>query len=268
MSISSISNTTSPTIAQLFGVQSTTGSTSVFNDTASSPSPTAGGGRFATAIKDAFASLGVSFDSTASTSSTSSATSASALATGATTDTADTTTSTDSASDAVASFLQSLFAALHSQSAGSPPPTDSGAPGDGPPPVDGSSATSASSSASSSATSSSAQSSTDSTTSAQASEVGHAHHGHHGKLERNLQSLISDLTASSSTDGTSATTDTSSTSTSSDTTLSSLEQSFDAVLAQSGVTSTGNDTLTTFLQSLASKLEGAPSTGNVVSTAA
>ncbi len=61
----------------------------------------------------------------------------------------------------------------------------------------------------------------------------------------------------------------STTSTTGNTALDTLEKDFDAVLAQNGVASTGGSgQLTAFLEKLASGLDGAPATGNVVSTTA
>lgn len=256
MSISSIGNPSSLTLAQLYGVSSPSTVMSNASDasTTTGTQPT-GASRFAAAIKDAFASLGVSLDRTSG---------ASAPATTSSTTDASSTSATGDSGNAINAFVQNLLAALHGQAAA---PTT----------------TTASTSATTDA-SSTLQIAQPGATAAQAASEpvkahhGHGGHGHHGKLEGDLQSLISELTSSSdpTTDPASIATDpTASASTSAasastaGTPLSALQQSFNAVLAQSGVSpSGGGNALTSFLESLASRLHGAPATGNVVSTAA
>ena len=248
MSLSSIGNATSIAASQFIPLSSTSKVASS-GDPGTSTGGSSGLSRFASAISEAFASIGISLDGTSDT-STSSASSTSA----STTSTAADASTTDG-SDALGAFLQSLLAALHGQSAGSAPP---------PPPDDGSS-----SDQTPSAPSVDAASATGSST--RTDDVGRAHHGHGGKLEADLQSLIQELQSSSdstdtSTPGTVAST-TSSTST--DPTLATLEKNFDSLLATNGSSSTGSsDSLSAFLQSLASALHGAPPTGNVLTTQA
>lgn len=91
--------------------------------------------------------------------------------------------------------------------------------------------------------------------------------GHHhgggggGKIESGMQNLIQTLSAGgASTSGGGA-----STSTSGGSDLSKLQTAFDNMVAANGGTA-GNASLTSFLQNLAQDMQGAPSTGNVVST--
>jgi hypothetical protein len=278
MSISSIGNASSLTTSLLSGVTSNINPFQFIDNTQSTSSAQkpAGGGLFASAIKDAFSKLGISIDASGGIASTSTASTAS---TSSSSD-ASTTATSDGSDNAVSAFIQSLFAALHAQSA-PPPPSASD---------DEASTTAASSAASSTASSSptSSTTSTDGSTQASAAagpEKAHHSHGHHGhggggKIEGDLQSLIQQLTAadgSTTTDATTAaTTDatgttTATTATAASTTgspLSQLEQSFNALLSQSGVTPTSSDPLKSFLESLAQNLHGAPSTGTVVSTEA
>lgn len=230
MSLSSISSTTSLAASQFMPL-STKSST---DDAPVTTTP--GTSRFASAMSDAFASIGISLDGTWTTSST-------------TPDTG-TTDSTDS-SDALGSFLQSLFAALHGQSSASAPATDTSA-------TDQTASQKTGDAAGTTASTSRGE------------HVGHAHHGHGGKLEANLKSLISELqsssTASSADPGTVAST---SNTTTTDPALATLENKFDALLSANGSPSTpSSDTLATFLQTLAAGLHGAPPTGNVVTTLA
>ncbi len=224
MSVSSINSTTNVAASQLTALSSTPKPTS---DT-DAPFVPPGTSRFASAISDAFASIGISLDGPST-------------ATSGTTATATTDATTDSAgtSDALGAFLQSLFAALHGQSTGSAASTDDASSGTGDP--------------------------------ARADGVGRAHHGHGGKLEADLQSLISDLQSSSepTTTGTDAASASTTSSATGDSALTTLEKQFDALVATSGTSSTDNSgALTTFLQTLAAGLHGAPPTGNVVSTQA
>jgi hypothetical protein len=260
MSISSIGNPSSLSLAQLYGVSLPSTVMSTVTDTSTTSTQASGASRFASAIKDAFASVGVSLDGTSGTSA--SATTSSSTA-------ASSTAATDDSGGAINAFVQSLLAALHGQAAAATTP-----------------ATSTSATTDASSTLQVAQPGATATQAAAEpvkAHHGHGGHGHHGKLEGDLQSLISELTSSTDpTDPTSIATDptaTASTSAASASTtatptagsapLSALQQSFNAVLAQSGVSpSAGGNALTTFLESLASRLHGAPATGNVVSTAA
>lgn len=95
---------------------------------------------------------------------------------------------------------------------------------------------------------------------------GHYHHhgGGRGKLEGGLQNLVQQL---SSTAGTN-TSDTGTTGQgSTNSSLNDLQQSFTQMLSADGL-SGSNVTLSSFLQTLSQNLQGAPSTGNVVSTKA
>jgi hypothetical protein len=228
-----VSSLTTP---NLFGVFPSTSTSSSADGTTGGTQQANGASRFVTAIQNAFASLGISLDGSSTTTSS--------TASSSTTDASSTSsTDTSSTSDAVTTFLQNLLAALQSQSPQS-----------------------ASSSTADASTTASDQS-------AQTSAVKHGHHHHGGKLEGDLQSLISQLTTSSDSTTNGSPTSTGTTDTTSGTSatgsLSSLENSFDAVLAQNGIATTSDtDTLATFLKSLASSLHGAPATGNVVSTAA
>jgi hypothetical protein len=93
---------------------------------------------------------------------------------------------------------------------------------------------------------------------------GHHHGGGAGKVESGLQNLIQQLgasgTASSAGDGTS-------TATSDNSDLSKLQDAFNNLVSANGGTS-GNASLTSFLQSMAQSLQAAPSSGNVVNTSA
>jgi hypothetical protein len=91
-------------------------------------------------------------------------------------------------------------------------------------------------------------------------KVGGHHGGGGGKMEGGLQQLIQNLnsgTTSSDTSGTSGTSDANST----------LQTAFDNLVAANGGT-TGSASLSAFLQNLSQDMQGAPSSGNVVSTSA
>ena len=167
-----------------------------------------GGGRIANAIAQALSQLG----GTSSTSGTSATD-----ATG-TTGAAGTAGSSTDIKQAESAFAQSLFAALHAQSAGT-----GNAPGAG-----------------------------------QGGEH-HHHGGGGGRLAAGLQSLAQQLSSSSSTPGTSGSGGSQA--------LSDLQTSFDNLLAANGQSGSGA-TLSQFLQSLSQNLQGAASSGNVVSTKA
>jgi hypothetical protein len=190
------------------------------------------GGKFASAISQALTQLGV----------TSPAASSNSNAT-------DTSTAQDP-QQALASFMQSLFAALHAQSGTQ-------------------TATSNNSTSDNSSTVGAVTSTTAATSSnAVAGKSGEGHHHHHGgggmsKLEGGLQNLIQQLSSSgqSASDSSTSTSD----SNSSNSTLDALQQSFNNLLSADGA-SGNNVSLTSFLQSLSQGLQGAPATGNVVTT--
>jgi hypothetical protein len=181
------------------------------------------GGKFASAINQALSQFGIS------------------SAAASTTTGASSTASTQDPQQALTSFMQNLFAALHggtqstaantNQAAGR---SDSDGDNDG------------------------------SSTSAVSGATGNGHHHHHGggvsKLEGDLQNLIQQLSSSS---GQSASGSSTSGSTSSNSALDALQQSFNSLLSANGV-SGGNASLSSFLQSLSQDLQGAPPTGNVV----
>jgi hypothetical protein len=183
------------------------------------------GGKFASAISQALQQLGVGVPSTDSTSGASG------------------TTSTQDPKQALASFMQNLFAALQSQK--------------------GTSAAASTGSASGAVSSvSGAGSSADGASAAPA--AAHNGHHHHGggamsKLESGLQSLEQQLSSSSDQSA--------SGSSSSNPSLDALQQSFNNLLSVDG-TSGSNPTLSAFLQSLSQNLHGAPATGNVVTAKA
>lgn len=160
-----------------------------------------GGGRIANAIAQALSQLG----GTASTS-----------ATGAT----DATGASGDTKQAESAFAQSLFAALHAQSASA---------GNGPGAAPGG--------------------------------EHHHHGGGGGRLAAGLQSLAQQLSSSSSSSTSGAAGSGSSQA------LSDLQTSFDKLLAANGQSGSG-ETLPQFLQSLSQNLQGAASSGNVVSTKA
>ena len=191
-----------------------TGNTSAANggDTMTSP-----GGKLLDAITAALSQIGVGSGSTSSTSASSTGTDSSS-------------TSTQDPAQALASFMQELMAALHSQggsqSAGSQGGTDSDGDNDG----SGTSGVSGSG-------------------------------RHRPNIQADLQSLIQQL-SSSSADSSSASSSTADTS-SADTTLSSLEQSFQSLISSLG--GSGSTTsLTDFLQAFANNMQGESSVGNVV----
>lgn len=224
MSISAINGNTSITAIQASAISSTTPpATDADGDNdGSRVSKTGGRGRFASAISQALAQI----ESTSSTASSASDPSSA------------TSTTTQDPQQALAAFVQNLFAALQSQSAGQ-----------------ASTPTSANSSNTQDATNPS------STVSGQ----GHHHHHHDGgtgKLEGGLQNLIQQLASSADKGTTSAG---GAPTSSSNPALDALKQSFDNLLAAEGKSGT-NSTLGDFLKSFAQNLQDAPSTGNVVST--
>ena len=189
-----------------------------------------GGGKFAAAISQALSQLGAS-SSTSGASSTSGTTSAT-----------DNATAVDP-QQALTAFVQNLFAALHAQ-------TQAGQQASG----------------------SSAGNGTDSTSSINSTGSTVRHQGGVGKIEGDLQSLIQQLSSSSTQAGTGSSTSDSSSGTStgsaaSGTSLDALQQSFNSLLSADGVPAS-TTTLTNFLKTLSQNLQGAPATGNVVSTTA
>jgi len=234
MSISNIGSNPAISSIQFSGISqvASQGSDSDGDNDASGVSKVSGsGGRFASAINQALAQIGVTPGSSSTTSSSAS-------------DPNSTTSSTQDPQQALAAFMQNLFASLQSQNSGQATASNSGTDSDGD--RDGSSAASAVSGAS-----------------------GKSHHGHHGgglsKMESGLQNLIQQISSSSSTASTTDATTASATAT--DSTSSSLQQSFQNLLAADGAAGS-NASLTGFLQALSQNLQGATSSGNVVSTQA
>lgn len=202
------------------------------NDGSRAPSAVGGGGKFASAINDALSQLGVTPTSASSDSDASG------------------TATTQDPQQALASFMQSLFAALQGQS---------GAQGNA-----STNAAAAGSPAVGAATNGTPPANTNSVTGT-SGEGHHHHHGHGGgmgKLEGGLQNLIQQLSSSSQGASGSSTSDSSSSSSS---TLDALQQSFSNLLGADGA-SGSNVSLTSFLQTLSQGLQGAPATGNVVTT--
>lgn len=228
MSISNIGSNSAVSNIQFSGVsqvasQSTDGDGD--NDASRVSKSSANGGRFTSAISKALSQLGVPSGSSSTTANAAS----------------DPTTSSTASQDpqqALAAFMQNLFASLQSQGSGQTTSTHSGTDSDGD--SDGSGAASAVSGASG----------------------GRHHVGHHGgglsKIENGLQNLMQQISSSSS----SATG-----STASDSASSPLQQSFQNLLTADGA-SGSNVTLASFLQTLSQNLQGATPTGNVVSTQA
>ncbi|MHB1333706.1 MAG: hypothetical protein ACYCY1_14015 [Sulfuriferula sp.] len=236
MSISNIGSNPVISSLQFSGISpvASQGSNSDGDNDGSSVSRVGGnGGRFASAINQALAQIGVTPGSSSSVTGSSTAT-----------DPNSTTASTQDPQQALAAFMQNLFASLQSQNSGQTNASNSGTDSDGD--RDGSSAASAVSGAS-----------------------GKGHHGHHGgglgKMESSLQNLIQQISSSSpAAASTDATTDST---TAADSASSSLQQSFQNLLAADGATGS-NASLTGFLQALSQNLQGATSSGNVVSTQA
>lgn len=227
MSISNIGSNSAVSNIQFSGVsqvapQSTDGDGD--NDASRVSKSSANGGRFASAISQALSQLGVPSGSSSTTANAAS----------------DPTSSTaaQDPQQALAAFMQNLFASLQSQGSGQTTSTHSGTDSDGD--SDGSGAAPAVSGASG----------------------GRHHGGHHGgglsKIESGLQNLMQQISSSSS----SATG-----STASDSASSPLQQSFQNLLSADGA-SASNVTLASFLQTLSQNLQGATPTGNVVSTQA
>lgn len=223
MSISNIGSNPAISSIQFSGVSqvASQGTDSDGDNDASGVSRASGnGGRFASAIGQALSQLGVSSGSSSTASDPTS------------------NAATQDPQQALAAFMQNLFASLQSQGGGQTTAANGGTDSDGD--RDGSGAASAVSGVS-----------------------GSRHHGgHHGgglsKIENGLQNLMQQISSSSA-----SATD----STASDSASSPLQQSFQNLLAADGA-SGSNVTLTSFLQTLAQNLQGATPTGNVVSTQA
>ena len=224
MSVSSItgSNAAIPS-TQLTGISSVNSSgqdSDGDNDGSRVSGASGGGGKFASAIGQALSQLGISPGAATST----------------TTSPSSTSSTTQDPQQALAAFMQNLFAALQSQSG------QSGAAG-------------------------SAAGAGADPTAAVAGTAGHGHHHHHGggmgKIEGGLQNLIQQLSSSSSSSASDSTTSGSSSGTS-NSTLDALQQSFNSLLSTGG-TSGSNASLSSFLQSLSQSMQGAAATGNVVS---
>lgn len=179
-------------------------------------SSVSGGGKFAAAIGQSLAQLGVSPGQANSSSDASNA------------------ASPQDPQPALATFMQSLFAALHAQGGQQATASGGSIAGAGMNAVAGTSVA--------------------------------GHHHHHGggssKLESGLQNLIQQLSSSSGQSASDASTTGSG---SSGSTLDALQQSFNNLMTADGASGNGAS-LSTFLQSLAQNLEGAPATGNVIST--
>jgi len=170
------------------------------------------GGRLLQAISAALSQIGVGSNQTSSTSTISDSSSSSA----------------QDPTQALASFMQDLMAALQSQSSTQGTGTD----GDG-----------------------------DNDRSGSVRAGG----GHHSNIQADLQSLIQQLSASNGSSSSTSTT-TSTTGSSSDT-LSSLEQSFQNLVDSLGG-SGGSAGLGNFLQAFADNMQNASAVGNVVKTQA
>ena len=175
-----------------------------------------GKGQLSAAISQLMSQLGISAGNVTNASASSS-----------TTDTSGATAPQDS-QQAVATFMQSLYAALQAQSG-----------------------TSGAASSRADHDANSASSVSGATT---ANATGHHHHGGLSKLEHNLQSLMQQL-SSDSANG------------SSNPTLDNLQQSFTNLLGAENASGKGTN-LTSFLQNLSQNLQGTAPTGNVVRTQA
>ncbi|WP_050477064.1 hypothetical protein [Herbaspirillum rhizosphaerae] len=236
MSISGVSSSNLFSLADLggtSGVDQTSATVSFSDFPPPPPRHHGGGGDFIDAIKQALASL----EADTATSST------------VTTSSTDNTTSTQNVDAALNSFLQNLLTALHSESASnSNSTTDSS--------TDDNSVTSASAVAAATASSAAAA----------ANRPPPPPGG--GRLEEDLTKLVQSLSASesstSSTDTASASD--SSTSGSSSSTNTDLESSFANLLSALG--DAGGTSLSSFLQSITTKLHATPSSGNIINTTA
>jgi len=234
MSISGVSSNSLFSLADLGGVSGVdqTSATVSFSDfPPPPPRHHGGGGDFIDAIKQALASL----EADTATSGT------------VTTSSGDNTTSTQNVDAALNSFLQNLLTALHSESA--------------------STATTDSSTDNGSTTSASAVAAATASAAAAANRPPPPPPGD-GRFEADLTKLVQSLSAAesgtSSTDTTASSSDSSSSSSASTTT--NLESSFANLLSALG--DSGGTSLSSFLQSIATKLHATPSSGNIINTTA
>ena len=232
MSISGVSSNSLFSLSDLGGVSGVdqTSATVSFSDFPTPPPRHHGGGGFVDAIKEALASL----DTDTATSSS------------VTTSSSDDATSTQNVDAALNSFLQNLLTALHSESA----PSSS---------TDNSTDTESVSSASAVAAA---------TASSAAAAANRPPPPGDGRLEADLTKLVQSLSAAesstSSTDTTASASDSSSSSSSS--TTAGLEGSFADLLSALG--DSGGTSLSSFLQSISTKLHATPSSGNIINTTA
>jgi hypothetical protein len=210
----------------LYGSAAQPGSTGSLSANSSGllPSSSSQGGSLASTIMQALSQIGVSGTQSALGAAATNGSPGSSGSSGSSTG------STQNSSQALKSFMQSLFAALQAQAAAS--------------------ASQHGASAASSGTSNSG---------------GHGHgRGHRHGGGGGLQSLIQQLSASSST---SSSATSSATSTAASAQLSSLQQSFNSLVSTVGG-SGSQASLSNFLTTLASDLSPAAHTGNLVSTQA
>lgn len=254
MAIDSIGSNASVNYTQLLNNTSNTRKAGG-DDSTGAPGSVSGSGKFADAINQTLAQLGVS------------ASGASSGGSGSATD------GSSGASDpgtAASSFADNLFAALQGQ-IGAQAGAQGAAGGD----AGSSSAVSGVGAAGASGASGAA---------AVSGGGGHHHHGGGGggKVAGGLQNLIqqlstsSDSVASSSTDSStvggsstaSATDAVGSTPATAASGGSALQNSYNALVAANGGSSANAPSLTQFLQTLSQNLQGAPTSGNVVSTKA
>lgn len=244
MSISSISGSNPFSLADLGGsggVNANSATISFSNAPPRPPHGGGGGGSFVDAIKDVLAAL--STDAATSTTATMSYSSD-----------ATSTMNVDSALD---SFLQNLFAALRSESTASTTTSDGS---------DAQSDSSASAVAAATATATTAAANRPPPppppNSGAVPGLGHLE----SDLSKLVQSLSSTESGSSSTDTADTTATTIAAASSSSTTNSGLESSFENLLSALG--DSGGTTLSSFLQTIATKLHATPSSGNIVNTTA
>ena len=237
MSISGVSGNNLFSLADLGGASGVDQASATVSFSDFPPPPPrhhGGGGDFIDAIKQALASL----EADTATSST------------VTTSSTDGTTSTQNVDAALNSFLQNLLTALHSESA-SNSTTDSS--------TDNASVTSASAVAAATASSAAA-----------AANRPPLPPPGGGRLEEDLTKLVQSLSASesstSSTDTASASDSGISGSSSSASTNTDLESSFANLLSALG--DAGGTSLSSFLQSITTKLHATPASGNIINTTA
>lgn len=221
MSVNSVSNNSS-WISQITGASQTRGrrSDNDGDDGVQQAGQGRSGGGLFSAIANALSQIGVGSSSSTASSPSSSSSSASSDSS---------SSSSQDPAPALGSFMQSLMAALHAQSAQSQ-----------------------------GTTSSSAQAGTDSDGDNDGTTSSTQGHGHHrGHLQSDLESLMQKLASSSTASN--------SLSTTSDSSVSALQQSFQNLMGAVGDTSS-NATLSNFLTALSGQFSGASTTGNVVKT--